>query len=224
MTDIYLHPHHVKELDLDALILRAIDLQAIYQDNTAELSRVRDTIRSVRTRSTYDFVTFKKAEATRLAEAALAGTAPGLTEMPDVLGSPSESQIQLTLSGLDAKVRELEQKLMHIRGAHQVTISTIADHHSKIAAAEFVQARDAFVRSTAALVSLDRALQRVGLPATDSVYLPTSLELPLVASERTTASGWSKLLTHFMEPHLRSMPENYRAQLSQLGVTLKLEG
>jgi hypothetical protein len=224
MTDIYLHPEHVKALDLEALTIRAIDLQGIYQDARSNLTRVRDTIRAVRTQSTYSYLQFNRAEATRLAEAALAGTAPAASVMPDVLGAPSEGQIELTLTGLDAKVRELEQKLTHLRGAHQVTINCIARKHSELAAQKYLEARAAYTESTAALVALDRALSRAGLPATDVVHIAMDLELPLVSSERTPSSGWSIKFSHLMEPHLRGMPDSYRDSLAQLGLTLKLEG
>jgi hypothetical protein len=228
MNDLYLHPEHLKNnFSVENLTLRCIDLQGQFQDVQAELSKVRDTIRAVRNRSTYDFVSFKKAQATRLAEHALAGTVANPTDLPDVIGvAETQTQIELTLSGLDQKVRETERKLAAIRSAHRLTVIELARRHADTAGAKFVEARDNFVRECASLVALDASLTQSGLPAPSVLNLSHDLEVPLTRAEFTARpmSGWTHRLSFEMDKHLKPMGNSYRAALADIGVVMNLEG
>ncbi len=222
MTDLY-QPHHVtKQLDADALILRGIDLQAAFQDTRSEIQRVRDVIRSTRNSGSFDFITARRQAAERLATAALSGL-----ELPDeaIAHAPSDTNLKLTIEGLNGRLAELERKLSQIKSEHRIVIITLANHHVATTGEQYIAARDEFVRATASMMAIDQALQLAGLPAQNAIVLESRCEVPLLLSEKKPGeAGWSLRLNFLTEPHLRNMPVSYRDSLAQLGLTIKLEG
>jgi hypothetical protein len=221
MTDL-LQPYHVtKALDADALTLRGIDLQSMYQDTKADISRVRDVIRATRQTGSFDFLTARRQLADRLASAALDGT-----DLPDevIERVPSDTNLKLTIEGLNGKLAELERKLVTIRSEHKIVIATLANHHIRAAGESYLLARQEFVRALAAMIAIDRSLANAGLPATNAVVLEPRCDVPILLSEKKPMeAGWSIRL-NYLTDQIRGLPDNYRDSLAQLGLTLKLEG
>ncbi len=221
MTDL-LQPYHVtKALDPDALTLRGIDLQSMYQDTKADISRVRDVIRATRQTGSFDFLTARRQLAERLASAALDGT-----DLPDevIERVPTDTNLKLTIEGLNGKLAELERKLVTIRSEHKIVIATLASHHIKTTGDAYLLARQEFVRALAAMIAIDRSLANAGLPATNAVVLEPRCEVPILLSEKKPMeAGWSIRL-NYLTDQIRGLPDNYRDSLAQLGLTLKLEG
>jgi hypothetical protein len=217
-----LQPYHVtKALDPDALTLRGIDLQAAYQDTKASISRVRDVIKATRQTGSFDFLTARRQLADKLASAALDGT-----ELPDevVERAPTDTNLKLTIEGLNGKLAELERTLVQIRSEHRVVIAALASHHIKTAGDAYLLARDEFVRATAAIQAIDRSLANAGLPATNAIVIEPRCEVPILLSEKKPMeAGWSIRL-NYLTDQIRGLPDNYRDSLAQLGLTLKLEG
>jgi hypothetical protein len=222
MTDLYMHHSHVAALGEDDLRLRALDLQAMFQDARAEQTRIRDVIVATRNHGTFDYVTARRQASERLAEAALTGI-----ELPDeaIPHAPSDTNLKLTLEGLNGRLATLEKKLSQIKSEHRVCIINLAKRHSATAGVEYLAAREQFVRSCASMQAIDQAMQREGLPSTEGIFVQSQCELPILTSERKAGeSGWTVRLNYLMEPHLRAMPQNYRDQIAQLGLVMRLEG
>lgn len=218
--DLFLAHHSVKALSTDDLTLRALDLQAAFQDTKSEIRRVRDVITATRNSGTFDYITARKQAAERLAEAALTGI-----ELPDeaIAHAPSDQNLKLTIEGLNGRLAELEKKLSHVKSEHRLCIITLAERHIEQAGEQYINARAEFVRSAAAMQAVDHAMQRAGLPATNGIYIESRCELPILQSEKNGQPYWSKSLSAFIEPHLKQMPSSYRDQVSQLGLSMTLE-
>jgi hypothetical protein len=222
MTDLYQNHHVTKALDVDQLTLRGIDLQAMAQDTRAEINRVRDVIRSTRNSGSFDFITARRQAAERLAEAALTGI-----ELPDeaIAHAPSDTNLKLTIEGLNGRLAELERKLSQIKSEHRVVIINLAQRHIDEAGTSYLAAREAYVHETAKMMAIDQALANAGLPVQNAIYVQNNCELPILLSEKKPSeAGWTIRLNYLTEPHLRAMPQSYRDSLAQLGLTLKLEG
>jgi hypothetical protein len=218
--DLYLNHYAVKALSTDDLTLRALDLQAAFQDCKSEITRVKNIITSTRNSGTFDYVTARKQAAERLAQAAITGI-----EIPEeqIAHAPSDQNLALTIEGLTAHVSTLNQKLSHIKSEHRLCIITLAERHIEQAGEQYINARAEFVRSAAAMQAVDHAMQRAGLPATNGIYIESRCELPILQSEKNGQPYWSKSLASFIEPHLKQMPNHYRDQVSQLGLSMTLE-
>lgn len=222
MTDLYQNHYVTKALDADALTLRGIDLQAAYQDTKAEIQRVRDVVTATRNSGSFDYITSRKQAAERLAEAALSGI-----ELPDeaIAHAPSDTNLKLTIEGLNGRLAELEKKLSQIKSEHHFVLVTLAQLHIKEAGEKYIEARNEYVRATASMMAIDAALNRAGLPAQNGIYVESRCELPILLSERKPSeAGWTIRLNYLTDAHLKHMPTNYRDSLAQIGLTLRLEG
>jgi hypothetical protein len=220
--DLYLNHHVVKSMSADELTLRGIDLQSMYQDTKAEIQRVRDVVTATRNSGSFDFITARRQAAERLAEAALTGI-----ELPDeaIAHAPSDTNLKLTIEGLNGRLAELEKKLSHVKSEHHFVLVTLAQLHIKTAGEKYIEARNEYVRATASMMAIDEALNRAGLPAQNGIYVESRCELPILTSERKPSeAGWTIRLNYLTESHLKTMPTNYRDSLAQLGLTLRLEG
>jgi hypothetical protein len=217
--NLYEHPTNVNKLDLPDLIERAQALQTMYTDCQADITRVRDVVRSTRSSGTYDFVRARKEAATQLAEMAMSGIVPTMP-MPEVSGA-DDTTLKLTLEGLTARVGVLEERLSHIKSAHRVTVLAITRKHSATAGERYIQARQAYVEATAAVVGLDQALSAAGLPSDQSIVIGQE-ELPILFSEKNGSPAWNQRLSFFLQPHLKSMQTNYRSSLLEIGVRMRL--
>jgi hypothetical protein len=220
--DLYLNHHVVKSMSADELTLRGIDLQSMYQDTKAEIQRVRDVVTATRNSGSFDFITARRQAAERLAEAALTGI-----ELPDeaIAHAPSDTNLKLTIEGLNGRLAELEKKIVHVKSEHHFVLVTLAQLHIKEAGARYIETRNEYVRATASMMAIDEALNRAGLPAQNGIYVESRCELPILTSERKAGeAGWTIRLNFLTDAHLKHMPTNYRDSLAQLGLTLRLEG